>query len=125
MERVGFAVLPGRASSDLNGVAAVTIVSGPASDFVRKPTRKVLCVRISNNDTVAHTMTLKRVVGSGTAAEQIEKTDQHAVDGTWTPVDTTKPVVLSPGDSLVAVMLDAMTTKQPRAFVEYEDTSLL
>jgi hypothetical protein len=65
-------------------------------------------------------VTFKRSTDAGTAT-QLDKVTGLAVDQTYQVVDTTRPVVLYPQDTLTAVMSGAANTTNPIVYVEYRD----
>ena len=115
-------ISPERSSVALNGATPVTVAAAAASSVIGSDfIRKVICLRFSNIDTAVVTITLDRIV-KGSAAVQCDKITGLAVDGVWTPVKVDDgPIILKTGDSLVAFMSGAPTTRNPVAFAEFED----
>ena len=107
---------PGRKAISLNGTNSVVVCKSPGSDLIRE----VIALRVSNIDNAVVTLTLKRSFDGGTAT-QVDKVTGLAVDAVWAPIDTTKPIVLYPNDSLTMVMSGAAGLTNPIAYAEYRD----
>jgi hypothetical protein len=112
-------ITPGSTRTSLNGTTPVTIVAAPAASTYRI----VLAVRMTNIDTAAVTVTLKKSIAA--TSKQVDKVTGAAVNFVWTPVTRDKLMVLAATNELLEmVMSGAAATTNPEVVVEFVDKVL-
>lgn len=112
-------ITPGSTRTSLNGATPVTIVAAPAASTYRI----VLAVRMTNIDTAAVTVTLKKSIAA--TSKQVDKVTGAAVNFVWVPVSRDKLMNLVATDELLEmVMSGAPATTNPEVVVEFIDKAL-
>ena len=112
-------ITPGSTRTSLNGTTPVTIVAAPAASTYRI----VLAIRMTNIDTAAVTVTLKKSIAA--TSKQVDKVTGAAVNFVWTPVTRDKLMVLAATNELLEmVMSGAAATTNPEVICEWIDKVL-
>lgn len=109
-------VTPGSQRTSLNGATPVTVVSSPGAGV----TRTVLALRMTNIDTAAVTVTLKKSIAA--TSKQVDKVTGAAVNFVWLPITRDKIMHLVATNELFEmVMSGAAATTNPEVVADFLD----